>query len=223
MIDICAPDKFRIRAPRFAHTGAPFTAPSMRVQFLGTHDTSMLECHNSVYHPDIAQRGFWRPGASEEDRSRRCLLLPESLSAHVQTLPDLRSCTCVGCCNRTMSLGAWQIPPIAAIGTFYQPTHTHDAAVRAVYQEGLLLKSGTDPASKPQAVLIPAQQSIVPLEMAHRFHMIVWVNAHRMQATMPITLRSDGAWITSGPINNAGQASIPCEFIVAVELPRDRF
>ena len=222
MIDICGPDKFRIRAPRFAHTGAPFTAPSMRVQFLGTHDTAMLERHNSVYHPDVAQRGFWRADATDEDRSRRCLQLPASLSAHVQTLSDLRSCTCVACCDRTMWLGARPCPPIAAIGTFYQPTHTHDVAVRTLYQEGLFLTAGTDPASKPQAVLIPAQQAVVPPEMANRFDMVVWVNARGMQATMPVTLRCDGAWVTGGTVNSTGHAIIPCQFIVAVELPRDR-
>ena len=222
MIDICAPDKFRIRAPRFARNGASFTAPSMRVQFLGTHDNVMLERHNSVYHPDAAQRGFWRSDAPGDDRSRRCLQLPPSLSAHVQTLADLRNCTCVACCDRTMWLGALPCPPIAAIGTFYQTAHTHDVAVRTLYQEGLVLSADKDPACRSQAVLIPAQQAVVPHDMTNRFDMIVWVNARAMQATMSVTLRHDGAWVTGGTANSTGHAFIPCQFIVAVELPRER-
>ena len=71
-------------------------------------------------------------------------------------------------------------------------------------------------------MLIPAQQAVVPPDMANRFDMVVWVNARGMQATMSVTLRCDGAWVTGGTVNSTGHAIIPCQFIVAVELPRDR-
>ena len=51
---------------------------------------------------------------------------------------------------------------------------------------------------------------------------VVWANARAMQATMSVTLRCDGAWVTGGTVNGAGHAIIPCQFIVAVELPRER-
>ena len=194
----------------------------MRVQSLDMHSTATLEEHNAAYHPDKAQRQFWHANAPPGDKLRRCQQLPESLSALVQGLGDLRSCTCLGCSERAMSLGPRRCPAIAAVGTFFQPHHSHVDAVNAIYQHGYTLAARPDPSEKPQAVLIPAQQAVVPPEMTNRFDMIIWVDALAMLAAMPVTLRQDGAWVTSGTTSGLGIAVIPRHFIIAVELTRDR-
>jgi hypothetical protein len=194
----------------------------MRVQSLDKHSTATLEEHNAANHPDKAQRQFWQAHAPTSDKLRRCHLLPETLSAFVQGLSDLRSCTCLGCSERAMSLGTRRCPAIAAVGTFFQPHHSHADAVSAIYLHGYTLAARPDPADKPQAVLIPAQQAVVPLEMSNRFDMIIWVDALAMLAAMPVTLRQDGAWVTGGATSGLGFAIIPRHFIIAVEPARDR-
>ena len=121
-----------------------------------------------------------------------------------------------------MSLGTRRCPAIAAVGTFFQPHHSHADAVSAIYQHGYTLAARPDPAEKPQAVLIPAQQAVVPLEMSNRFDMIIWVDALAMLAAMAVTLRQDGAWVTGGATSGLGFAIIPRHFIIAVEPARDR-
>ena len=195
----------------------------MLVQSLDMHTTALLEEHNAAYHQDTAQRQFWHAGASPEDKLRRCLQPPASLSAHVQGLSDLHGCTCLGCSERFLTLGPCRCPAVAALGTFFQQHHTHTDAVNAIYQYGFTLASRSNPSGKPpQAVLIPAQQAIVPPEMANRFDMVIWVDALALQAAMPVTLRHDGAWVTCGSANDLGTAVIPRHFIIAVEPTRHR-